>query len=538
MGYVSQALFDGPIDQRAYNYHPVILDRLPSLDNGDVQILPVTVQTGDTIWDGHKQRMLSEGWNQKVETCSRQVIEFTGEPICMLQMSVVYRLRRDVLWSDGTPLTARDAILGYKMALAANPNVWATQSYEALDDYTVRWTGWPGYTDLNYHYPGIFYLPFPQHVWGPDAWKKASVLSESEVDPLGWGPFVLDEWVKGEYIHLVRNPFYFRADEGLPHLDEVTFRFIESSDQVLEAVVEGGCDIVPDTGDYEELRADLSALMDAESQGLYNVAYLRGKPLWLEFGIDTYRNRPDWFSDVRVRRAFAYCIDRQSIADETFHRQSTVWDVYLPFDHPLYAGKELTVYHYDPQKGNRLLDELGWTDRDGDGIRENEAGEPFSVTLGFGTSFEQPIVEAIQQDLRNCGVNVQRQSGVSLLDLYNRQFDLALTVGAAVPEACRIFMSSSIPTEEDLWAGRNVSGYTNPAFDAACGQALAAWPGTEDYINGHRRAQVIFSQELPALPLFHIVNVALARPEVKGFNPYLADNELWNIEEIDISVEQ
>ena len=77
----------------------------------------------------------------------------------------------------------------------------------------------------------------------------------------------------------------------------------------------------------------------------------------------------------------------------------------------------------------------------------------------------------------------------------------------------------------------------NEEFDAACLRALTALPGSEDYIEGHKEAQRIFSEQLPVVPLFLRIKLAAHRPEVKGFvmDPTM-NSEMWNIETLDLEM--
>ncbi|MCK4316276.1 MAG: hypothetical protein KAX24_10945, partial [Anaerolineae bacterium] len=89
--------------------------------------------------------------------------------------------------------------------------------------------------------------------------------------------------------------------------------------------------------------------------------------------------------------------------------------------------------------------------------------------------------------------------------------------------------------DKGRWYGDNPAGYSNPDYDAVCQAALQALPGTQQYEEYHKQAQVIFSEELPAIPLFMWLRVALARPGVLNFTlDSTAQSELWNIEMLDL----
>ncbi|MCK4470566.1 MAG: hypothetical protein KAW49_02140, partial [Anaerolineae bacterium] len=201
--------------------------------------------------------------------------------------------------------------------------------------------------------------------------------------------------------------------------------------------------------------------------------------------------------------------------------------------------------------GRSLLEEVGWWDEDGDGIREAHGvagisdGTPFSVTLL--TTSDHPAHERtahiLSENLAACGIGLAVEylpaeeffaDGPDGL-VFGRQFDLALFSwlnGFDAP--CELYLSSQVPRAENWWATSNNPGYANADYDAACQAALDALPGTEDYAHFHREAQRIFSHDLPVLPLYFVPKLVATRPEVSGVildpSEYL---ELWNIEAFD-----
>jgi peptide/nickel transport system substrate-binding protein len=102
--------------------------------------------------------------------------------------------------------------------------------------------------------------------------------------------------------------------------------------------------------------------------------------------------------------------------------------------------------------------------------------------------------------------------------LFGRQFDLAeyaIGVNTIEPQ-CDWFMSSQVPNDANNWVGTNVSGFSNPDFDTACGQALQSLPGDPEYAL-HQQAQVTFASELPSIPLYMRLKIAASRNDLCGF---------------------
>ena len=557
---VLEAIYDGPIDTRTYQFQPVILEKLPSLADGDAVLQTTHVQEGDRVVDVHDQVVdLLPGVT--IFNAGSQKVAFEGGVVTMTQMMVTFTLRADVTWADGQPLTADDSRYSFELAGEFDSPTLRllrdrTQSYDLVDERTVVWTGVPGYRDAFYFLN--FYQPLPRHVWGV---AEADQLLSAEVahrKPLGWGPFVVEEWVEGDHITLVRNPHYFRGSEGLPYLDRVTFRFVPDLQQALGLLVAGECDLITqdviEQGVMEE--GDFVPLLEAADTGTIQLISSPSSE-WehLDFGIDPAKwvRRPDFFEDVRVRRAVAMCIHRERLAGEAFpYSGAVVASSYIAAEHPLYAGDRLYRWDYNPSEALLLLDEVGWRDEDGDGIREAHGvaditnGTPFSVTLltTSGHLVGERTARILIENLMACGIGlaVEYIPAEELFadgpdgPLFGRQFDLALFSwlnGLDAP--CGLYLSTEIPGQENWWATSNNPGYVSADYDAACQAAMDALPGTEEYMRLHVEAQRIFSRDLPVLPLYFVPNLVATRPGVSGVildpSEYL---ELWNIEAFDV----
>ena len=554
---VLEAIYDGPIDTRTYEFQPVILEKIPSLADGDAALRTVRVEEGTKVADidGLAAELLP---GITVLDNSGQQATFEGGVITMTQMVVTFTLRADVTWADGQPLTAGDSRYSFDLAKEFdNPTLrllWdRTQSYEVIDQHTVVWTGIPGYRDTLYF--ANFYHPLPQHVWGGNEVDQLLSAEVAHRRPLGWGPFVVEDWVAGERITLVRNPYYFRAPEGLPRLDRVFFRFIPDPQEALDQLRAGECDLV--TRDVIE-SGDLAPWLDAADAG---TVQLISSPSveWehLDFGIDPAQwvRRPDFFEDVRVRQAIALCIDRGRIVRDAFpYSGAEVAHSYVSTEHPLYAGDQLYRWDYDVSGGQALLDETGWADEDGDGIREAHDvvgvanGTPFSVTLvtTSGHPAREATARILAENLAACGIGMTVEN-LPAEEFYadgpdgpvlGRQFELALFSwlnGLDAP--CGLYLSAEIPGPENWWTTSNNSGYASAEYDAACQAALNALPGTRDYGRLHAEAQRILSHDLPIVSLYFVPKLVATHPEVRGvtLNPsqYL---ELWNVEEFDVAV--
>jgi peptide/nickel transport system substrate-binding protein len=566
--HVQHAVYDGVGwgggDTRTYAYQPTILTKLPDFDDGDAVIEAVTVQEGDMVVDDSGNPVeLATGLEEPIMVrpagcnSSECAVEFDGEPFEMDQMVVTFELREGITWSNGDPLTADDSV--YSFELNADPDtptsrftVDRTASYEATSDVNTVWTGLPGYIDSVYF--ANFWQPFPRAYWQDELGYTAADLQEAEESsrtPIGYGAFIVTEWVAGDHITVEKNPNYYRADEGLPYLDTVIFRFVADSNAAVAQLISGECDIATQDTALED-QAEL--LLKLEQEGVVNPIFVTGT-VWehADFGInpvDDY-DRPDFFEDVRVRQAFAMCLDRESVIDTLLYGRSIVIDSYIPPEHPLYADG-LTTWPYDPEAGMALLEEVGWVMGD-DGVRvaSGVEGVPDGTPLAFtwestNATLRIQYMQIYQQNLAECGfdVNLENLNATEFFadgpdgPLFGRRFDVgsfAWLTGVEPP--CDLYLGQQTPDEENGWAGQNNPGFMNDEYDAACLRAVTALPGSDDYVEGHKESQRIFSEQLPVVPLFLRLKLAATRPEVQGFVMDPTENsEMWNIETLDLDM--
>lgn len=547
---VRHAVYENLYTSVGYAYQPQGLEKLPSLADGDALVETVTVNAGDAVTavDGNVVRLV-EG--VVVENAAGEEVEFTGEPLEMQRMVVDFTFR-PLVWSDGTPVTGDDSVFSYETAV--NPRtpgrkalVTHTAGYEATGERSVRWTSVPGYLDQTYFFN--VWTPLPRHQLEALTADQLVTAPETTRTPLSTGPFVIEEWVEGESITLAANPFYYRADEGLPHLDRLTFRFGDAV-AVLSGALAGACDVIADdvltVDDLPALAETAAYESDTQPGTVFE---------HIDFGIDPVSDyateRPDWFEDKRVRQAITQCTDRERMRDELTAGIGELMNAYIPESHPLYPD-DLQTWPYDPAAGNALLDELGYRDFAGDGRRQDvSSGVPMTVTLG--TNSESPvrlrINEIFQENMQQCGIPVvlyDLPAGSWYAEgprgpLFGRRFDLAqfAWVIRNVPD-CGLFLTENItgPEEFDFggWRNVNVTGFSNEAYDAACRAAQAAMPGGEGYEANHQEALRIFADELPIIPLFTNARVAAVRPSVANVRLETSQPSLlWNVYEWDVS---
>ncbi|MCK4727108.1 MAG: hypothetical protein KAT29_14950, partial [Anaerolineales bacterium] len=326
--YILESINEGPFDENSFAFQPVILEKLPSLADGDASLGVVTVSEGDQVVDAQGGIVTLDSTVEPpimlIPAGGGEPLPYQGGDFVIDQLSATFKLLPDLLWSDGAPLTAFDSV--YRFNLQDDPDypnpdpiIERTATYEAGDDLTIEWTGLPGFLDPTYY--TNFFGPAPEHLWGE---LSINELIRSDLfarKPIGWGPYIINEFIPGERITLQKNPNYFRASEGLPNFDTLIYRSVgENTNANIAALLSGECDIL---GTPLSDRIDL--LLELQAVGQIRAPFTIIN-IWehIDFGLqsreydDGYQagiDRPDFFSDVRTRQAFAMCMDRQALVD-------------------------------------------------------------------------------------------------------------------------------------------------------------------------------------------------------------------------------
>jgi peptide/nickel transport system substrate-binding protein len=558
---VLAAIYDGPFELDGFTALPVIVEKMPSLADGDALLQPATVAPGDLLVDANGNLAnLVGGVIYRPAGCGEWACAqtYTGDqPVQIDQLVVKFRLLPGLLWSDGAPLTAMDSVYSYEMARDLYPAAWPervrrTQSYQALDELTVEWAGVPG--DLDGLYQARFYPPLPQHAWGGLSPQDLPGAEAASRQPLGWGAYSLQEWVAGDHITLQRNPLYFRATQDLPHFDYLVYRFVDDSEQALSALLAGECDLVDPAA---LLESQVDRLVDLQAEGRLALITRTGTA-WdvLAFGITSLEpGRPDYFGLAEVRRAVAQCIDRSALTQALAGERMTTAQSYLPEEHPLY-NPEAVQYAYDPQAAADRLQAVGWLDLDGNPATPRTASGVAGVP--DGTAFvvdylvspdaqSQGAAQQIQTWLADCGIQanlVVQAVPITLAagpegPVFGRQFDLAQFAWVtALEPPCNLYVTNEIPgAYPDYllgWGGVNAAGYSNLAYDQACSNALYSLADQPVHSQAHALAQNLFAEELPALPLYWHTNLLVTRTDLCGLDPApLAQDWLADLEQVD-----
>lgn len=326
--------------------------------------------------------------------------------------TITWTLKPDLLWSDGEPVTSEDVKFTWEAARdAANGSAFATD-FELITDVQTPdpTTAVVTYSSFNAGYLDQFPWVLPKHATGP---AEEMANWEFNRNPIGTGPFKLQEWAAGEYLATVRNENY--REEGKPYLDGINFLVVPAEEARTARMIEGDGDVMLWAGEEPERQIEeAGAGMGRIAPGIWVVQmwFNLSKPFDDDPGATPAH---PILGDQRVREAITFAVNRERINIELL--EGRVFDIDSPFDVGWLAC-QVESFTYDPEQAKALLEEAGWKDEDGDGIREAHGvegvddGTPLSLMMNGYTGYStlELIELAVQEDLKAVGIDTKLEN--------------------------------------------------------------------------------------------------------------------------------
>ncbi len=430
---------------------------------------------------------------------------------------IVYRLRRGVRWQDGVPVTARDVVWTLQAILDDRNPVRSRAGYdrvaraEALDQRTVRVSlkePWAPAVATLFSYGTAPQFVLPAHLLEKEPRLETAAFSSH---PVGNGPYRLVSWSRGDHLVYEANPSYWR---GAPKLARIDVRIVPDPGTNFTLLQSGG--------------VDWNLLSPAQRASLGTPAGLgfRTVPLALVAGIAINTTHPP-LDDVRVRRAIAASIDRQTISRKITFGRYPVVDTAQPLGS---WARDPAVHEpaYDPAAADKLLDAAGWK-RGPDGTRAKN-GVPLAITYvqfpesGTGVRVATLVHSELGQrgfrvtlkSLSNAQLFLPRSQGGTLA---SGNFDLAYVpwpMGADPDDSFLLSCSGSA----------NYMRWCDPQVDALERRAVVA-PTREERTRLYSQIEHRVADAVPIVYLFNPSYSYAYRTALHGFYPN-AFNPTWN----------
>jgi len=459
-------------------------------------------------------------------------------------MSVSWKMRQDLQWQDGAPVTADDVQFTWNAISNPETGTWIPgidyiDSVEQVDQYsfTVNYnTIYPGYLT---QFGGEQLAIWPAHYCNAEQGFLAWDCGRA---PLSNGPFKLDEWVEGDHMTFTKNGNFYLA--GKPEIEQVIVRIVPDDSVRKTMILNGDADIdmwinvntANDLKGSEIAKVSLSPTNRWVMRLYFNLAE--------KGAVEAAAMPHPVLSDVNVRKAIRSAIDVDTITQEIFFGLAT--PVWTEFFRPPYQC-EITRPAFDPEASKVMLEEAGWTDTDGDDVREchgcatgapegykmemefityAEAGEPLELTqqliaemLGnIGIKMNISIVEGsiLWDQAENGGTE---QSGNYDIDIYEDGY-------AGVDPTDYLW---ELYSQEAIQpgGGYNVMRWDNLVVDALIDEAYTldetsrqeTFCGIADFIN----------EEVPLVHLFTVPNAEAFSTRIEGVQSTVNDLVTWNI---------
>lgn len=421
---------------------------------------------------------------------------------------VVFHLRDDVVWHDGTPTTAWDVAFTYERAKhpeTAYPNAegffgrWT--GVEVVDSYTVRFRFEPHVDPL----AGLPLFPIlPRHLLG-DVPPARLRNAEFNWRPVGNGPFRFVSYQPGDRWVFEANPDFPEELGGRPYLDRVVWRVVPDATAQVAEIVSGGVDLIlgPPSAEVQRLDARPGLRAVVQPSRKFQFLVFNGK-------------RPP-LDDPRVRRAIVMAIDRLEILEVLRAGYGVLAASPVPPFHWAY-DPELEPLPFDTAAARALLAEAGFRDRDGDGLLEGSDGRvlEFALTIPAGNSYNRNIAEMVQADLADIGVRVRLRPtdpAAMFADLTSpeRRFDTAFLAWESDLRLSlyNLFHSSAIQGPFQM------ASYANPEFDRLL-DGIATATERDQALPLWRRIQEILREEQPWGVFFHTPDLYVVNERVRN----------------------
>jgi peptide/nickel transport system substrate-binding protein len=462
-------------------------------------------------------------------------------------MEITWKLRPNVYWHDGTPLTAEDFVFGFQIIsdaelpiepLGQSPNIAEVRAADART-VVMTWKSRSSFGNVNGN-DGVPALP--RHLLegiyvGGDkvGFDNSPLWRELWV---GLGPYRLTQWERGSHIEAHAFDQYFL---GRPHVDRLIIRYVGDVNALVANVLAGEIDVIPagaqlDIGQMVILRQAWEPT--GAGLTLFNPKSVR--TLYVQFRDPA----APWVQDLRVRQALLHALDRDQIVETLLYGLTQRADFYVPPDDPVHrlaVERGLPRYAFDLPRVERLMSEAGWT-RGADRTYRNSAGQPVNIDItvdGQGDNVKEAETVAgqwsaagFQSRATPYAPGISSQDGRQIRHTIPGVMLWPWNFGVADP---RIATSYEAGNERNRWNGGNYGGYSNLTYDAL-------WDQLTDELDPTRRRETHFqmikllSEELPVFPLFYRVTGLAAQKFVAGPGPTapLQAASSWNIHTWDL----
>ena len=436
-----------------------------------------------------------------------------------------FKIHPGMKWQDGEPLTASDVAFTYNYIIDNELSAYTSSTLniknaEAVDDATVVFhLKKPKSTMLRLWIPIV-----PEHIWSKIPGNKAATYN-SKPPVIGSGPFQVIEVKKGSYIRFAANKDYWK---GAPKIDEAILEIYQNQDTMAMDLKSGALDVAVE-------------LPAPQFDALKNEPGITAKPAlfryFVELAMNVYDNDNSQANpvlrDLKFRQAISWAVDKQKIVDTAFGGYAKVGQSIVgPFTDGAWTPPPEETFGYDMAKAAQLLDEAGYTDSNGDGIREDKKGKPIELRLWtrsaspeqqragklIAGSFKSLGLKIVLTVLDDGGVNngIYAAKG----DTYAPDYDMFIWGWGGLSDP-GYQLGSFITSQIWFW---NDACWSNAEYDRLYEQQDTEmdWPTRQQQV---QRMQQLFYDDAPYVVLYYPpALIAYNSDKWEGWVPYPGEN--------------
>lgn len=424
------------------------------------------------------------------------------------QTEFTFTLRDDVTFHDGTPFNA-EAVKAYfdRVNEAADPTATATG---ILAGYSESVVNSDTSVTVRFAEPKPTFLSDLSRPWMgiPSPTAVESSGSDYGLQPVGTGPFAFVEWVPQDHITLQRYADYawgpeFAANSGPALLDEVLFRFLPEGASRLTALQSGEIDVADEPPAFS-----VQSLLDS---GEFVLQSFPAPGMPSHMMINAEKSPTD---DIRVRQAMIHAVDQEQLVQVAFAGLQSPADNVLSPSTFGYNEDVANLYPFDPERAAALLEEAGWVDTDGDGIREKD-GERLTVVYPASPAYEEAYMELLAAYLTQAGFDVQLMTmddaGIFEFGVAGEHSIVNMGWTSKDPGVLSFVYHSS-----NIEGGSGFTRFVDAELDAALEQAATELDEAAR-AELYRQAQQIIMENALAIPLYNYDRVMVVRSAVQGW---------------------
>ncbi|MCG3207496.1 MAG: Oligopeptide-binding protein AppA [Anaerolineae bacterium] len=407
-----------------------------------------------------------------------------------------FHIRDGVKFHDGTPMTAKDLAFSYNFYQQhedfpyLNSYTGYFESVEAPDDKTLVLTLTEAIPNLESQL--VFLYVLPEHIWSAVAEGDAAAEFAND-QMIGTGPFKMVEYKQNEFVRMAANKDHFLTP---PKVDEVVFQTFANPDALVQAVVTGQVDMIT-----EMPKTAVPTLRNAENVKVVNGAPLSPNIRDIMFNVVDPDNCPaedgvcsghPALRDRTVRQALAHATDKQTMIDVALLGLGTPGLTLVADGLGVWYNKDLKDYDFNIATANQMLDDAGYKDADGDGVRDMPDGSrPLSFRLNWPNDISEAprLADLLKDTWGQAGIKLEPQAfdPDALTSVCCPAFDYDVIMWGWGSDPDPAFLLSVMTTDE-IPTGFSETGYSNPEFDKLYAeQATAA--------DDEQRRQIIYEMQ-------------------------------------------